>query len=267
MFRVASGNTLQSKTGGAELNNRLEQKTALVTGGSTGIGRAIAKRLAAEGADVVITGRHEDTLKEAASQDVKIAYVVGDIGRSEDVAHAISEVEQRHKKLDILVNNAGVAPAAPLAELDLSQYDSVFQVNVRGLIDTTRQALPLLRAAKGTIINISSVVGQRPMENLSIYSGSKAAVTALSKAWAKELARGGIRVNVVSPGPIETPIYQKFGLPTEAMQEMAAAIAQAIPLGRFGSAEEVARIVAFLASPEASYVTAAEYTVDGGYAA
>lgn len=249
------------------MSDRLANKTVLLTGGSTGIGRAIAKRLAGEGASVLITGRHEETLKEAASQDDKISYLVADIGRTEDVERTMSEVKQRYGKLDILVNNVGIAPASPLSVLDLNHYDNVFRVNVRGLIDATRQALPLLKVSRGTIINISSVIAQRPMKNLSVYSASKAAVTALSKSWAKELASEGMRVNVVSPGPIETPIYEKTGQSATVNKDMTDTLTQAIPLGRFGKPEEVAGIVAFLASSEASFIAAAEYAVDGGWVA
>lgn len=247
--------------------NRLANRTVLVTGGSTGIGRIIAKRLAAEGANVVITGRNEGTLKEAASQDEKISYVVADVGSTEDVGRTIAAIRERHGKLDILVNNAGIAPVAPLSALDMSEYDKVFQVNVRGLIDTTRQALPLLRETTGSVINISSSVAQRPLPNMSVYSASKAAVSALTKAWARELAGEGLRVNAINVGPIETPIYQKVELSQEAAQAHADAVRKMVPLGRFGTCDEVAAFVAFLASDEASFMTGGEYAVDGGIAA
>ncbi|MCA0177453.1 MAG: SDR family oxidoreductase [Proteobacteria bacterium] len=247
--------------------NRFANRTALVTGGSTGIGRAIANRLAAEGADVVITGRREAPLKEAASQHEKISYVVADVGRAEDVARTLQEVNARHGRLDVLVNNAGVAPIAPLRELDMDQYDHTFEVNVRGLVDTTRQALPLLQATKGAIVNISSSVALRPLANMSIYSASKAAVSALTKSWGKELARDGIRVNSVIVGPIETPIYQKTQLSQAQAQAHIDAVRAMVPLGRFGDGDEVAAMVAFLASDEARFVTASEYAVDGGSAA
>lgn len=247
--------------------NSLANRTALVTGGSTGIGRVIAHRLAAEGANVIITGRNEDTLKEAAWHDRKISYVVADVGRTEDVERTIAEIQKRHGGLDVLINNAGVAPVAPLSEVDMAQYDSTFLVNVRGLIDTTRQALPLLQASKGSIINISSSVALRPLANMSIYSASKAAVSALTKSWGKELAKDGIRVNSLIVGPIETPIYQKAQLSEEASQAHIDSVKRMVPLGRFGNAEEVAALAVFLASDEASFVTASEFAVDGGTSA
>lgn len=246
---------------------RLSALTALVTGGSTGIGRIIAARLATEGAKVVITGRNEAGLKESAQQHENISWIVADVGNTEDVARTIATVIQQHGQLDILVNNAGVAPVTPLSDLQMEEYDNTFQVNVRGLIDTTRQALPFLKASQGTVINISSTVAVRPLPNMSVYSASKAAVSALTKSWGKELAKDGIRVNSLVVGPIETPIYEKTQLSPDEAQAHIDAVRKIIPLGRFGKPEEVAAFVAFLASDESHFLTASEFAIDGGAAA
>ena len=243
----------------------MSNPVALVTGGNSGIGLSVAQRLAEHGFDVVISGRREDALKEAATTHDKISYVVADARDSGDAKKALDAVKERHGRLDVLVNNAGVAPGLPLAMTSDDHVDSIFETNVRGVISTTREALGLLGASKGQVINISSAVVQRPIPGMSVYSASKAALASLTKAWARELAPEGIRVNAVNPGPIETPLFSKTGLSEEEIQHMASEIQEMVPLQRFGQAEEVANVVAFLADPKHGYITGSEYNVDGGF--
>jgi NAD(P)-dependent dehydrogenase (short-subunit alcohol dehydrogenase family) len=243
---------------------KLESKVALITGGSTGIGRAVAFELAQAGAQVVVTGRHEDELREAAAQHSGISWLVADVARLADAPTTVEEVQCRHQRLDILVNNAGIAAVAPLTDATPEHVRQLLEVNVMGLIEVTRHALPLLRQTRGTIVNVASVAADQPFANMSVYSASKAAVLALSRAWAQELAPDGIRVNAVSPGPIETPILGKTGIPREQLEEIGSGMVNQVPMGRFGKPEEVASVVGFLASPQSSFVTGAQYAVGGG---
>lgn len=242
---------------------QFEEQVALVTGGSTGIGAAAARRLAELGAAVVITGRNEDTLKASAGQHRNIRYVVADVSRVADTARVVDEVK-RHGRLDVLVNNAGIAPWGPLEDAAPARVRELFEVNVFGLIETTRAALPLLRQARGNIVNVASIGADQPFPNTSIYSATKAAVVALTRAWAQELAESGVRVNVVSPGPVETPIFGKLGLSKDQLDELGPRILQQVPQRRLGKPEEVAAVIGFLASSDASFVTGAQYTVGGG---
>ncbi|MCG8379291.1 MAG: SDR family oxidoreductase [Proteobacteria bacterium] len=245
----------------------MSNKVALVTGGSTGIGAAIAKHLAEEGFKVLITGRNENTLKESAAQHENIDYIVSDVSKPEDVKKTVEHIKSTFGQLDVLVNNAGIAPPVPFEKISLDHYDQVYNVNVRGLVDMTLNSLPLLKESKGNIVNISSVVSDRPIPGFTIYSSTKGAVTNLTMGLAKELAPMEIRVNAVSPGPIETPLFDKTGLTEDEMQHMGEQINSMVPLGRFGTADEVATTVAFLASEKAAYITGAQYKVDGGFGA
>jgi NAD(P)-dependent dehydrogenase (short-subunit alcohol dehydrogenase family) len=245
----------------------MTNKVALVTGGSTGIGAAIAKQLAEDRFKVLITGRNENTLIESAAQHDNIDWIISDVSKHDDVIKTVAHINKTYKQLDVLVNNAGIATPIPFEQITLEHYDDIFNINVRGLIDMTQTSLDLLKVSKGNIINIASIVADDPFPGFSIYSSSKGAVITLTKGLAKELAPHGIRVNAVSPGPIETPLFNKMGLSEEELEGMGESIQQMVPLGRFGVSEDIAYAVAFLASDKANYVTGSQYKVDGGIAA
>ncbi|MEZ4363465.1 MAG: SDR family oxidoreductase [Kofleriaceae bacterium] len=244
---------------------KYEGKVVLITGGSTGIGRAIAARFADEGAQVTITARNEADLREAARGRERIRYLVADVSRSSEVARVVEELGGRYGRLDVLCNNAGIARMVPIERSSVELLDETFAVNVRGAFELTQRALPLLEAAKGSVINLGTSITNAAVPMLAAYAASKAALASLTRSWAKALAPRGIRVNLVHPGPTETPIFGKFGLPPEQLQAMAGAFVQEVPLGRFGQPADVAAVVAFLASAEASFVTGAEYAVGGGH--
>ena len=243
----------------------LSNQTALVTGAGSGIGQDIAVKLAQMGANVVITGRKEAPLKETAALHGNISYIVADAGKTEDVSRILAEIKQKFNRLDIIVNNAGMAPVTPIAKQTLAEFDAVFNINVRAVVDLTTQALPLLKESKGSIINIGSAVANQPLPNMSIYSASKAALKTLTFVWAKELAPNGIRVNNIAVGPIETPIYEKTDLSTEEAQAHKDRITSLVPLGRFGQLKDISAIVALLVSEEGSFITGADIAVDGGF--
>lgn len=247
---------------------KLENKTSIVTGGSSGIGRAVAERFAKEGARVLIVGRKEDALRETAATSDKISYVVGDITKTETIERIMQAVEERFNgQLDILVNNAGWCPVQPITEITIEDYDRAFSLDVRALVELTVHALPKIRAAKGCILNLSSVGATHRAPNLSMYVGAKAAVENFTRVWALELAADGVRVNAIAPGAIRTNIWNATDLSPEDAKKHEEGIAAGIPFGRFGAPEEVANVAAFLVSDEASYVSGAVYAVDGAQGA
>ena len=248
--------------------SKLQGKIALVTGGNSGIGLATAKLLASEGAQVIITGRRKDELDKAVA-DIghKAVGVQGDVSKLADLDRLYAEVKQKFGRLDVLFANAGVAFLAPVEQVTEEHFDKHFNINVKGLFFSVQKALPLMTNG-GSIVLTSSVVNTKGMGNFSIYSATKAAVRSFARTLTAELVQKKIRVNVVSPGPIETPIFEKTGLPKEQLEEFGASVAKTVPMGRFGKPEEIAKAVLFLASQDdSSYITGVDLYVDGGMVA
>lgn len=249
------------------METKFENKVAVVTGGGSGIGRAIAQKLAKEGANVIVVDRTESSLKETAQADEKITYVAGDITKDETIDEIMSTVQDKYGRLDILVNNAGWCPVQPITEVTMADYDKAFSLDVRALVNMTIHALPLIRKAKGNILNLSSVGATHRSQNLSMYVGAKAAVENFTRVWALELAGEGVRVNAIAPGAIRTNIWNVTELSAEDAKKHEEGIASAIPCHRFGTPDEIANVAAFLVSDDASYVNGAIYAVDGAMGA
>ncbi|MGZ3682576.1 MAG: SDR family NAD(P)-dependent oxidoreductase [Bdellovibrionota bacterium] len=246
---------------------KLAGKIAVVTGGSSGIGLATAKRFVEEGAHVVITGRREKELKEAAAFiERNVTAVAGDVSRLEDLDRLYAVVKEKHGHIDILFANAGAGTIAPLAVATEAHFDKTFDVNVKGMFFTVQKALPLFKDG-GSIILTSSVSNVKGLQGFTSYAASKAAVRNFARGWTMELVGRKIRVNSVSPGAIETPALETTtGLTPEQAKQAAAQFATQIPMGRRGKPEEIAAAVAFLASEESSYITGVDLAVDGGWA-
>ncbi|MCR4746253.1 MAG: SDR family oxidoreductase [Lachnospiraceae bacterium] len=250
------------------MTNRFQDKVVVITGGGSGIGRAMAVKLAKEGAFVVIAGRRESALKETAALNKNISYVVADITKTSNITDIVNFINKEYGgKIDVLINNAGYCPVQPLKDITLEDYDNAFNLDVRALVDMTIQSLPAILKAKGNIINLSTVGATHRAPNLSMYVGAKAAVENFTRCWAIELAADGVRVNAIAPGAVDTDIWTVPGLTEEQALAHRANIAKTIPCNRFAVPEEIANVAAFLASDEASYVSGAIYAVDGAQGA
>jgi NAD(P)-dependent dehydrogenase (short-subunit alcohol dehydrogenase family) len=246
------------------MTKRFEGKTVVVTGGNSGIGLATAKLFHDEGAKVAISGRDQKTLDEA----VKIIgtgtlAVKADVSKLAEIDKFYGQVVAKFGKIDAIFANAGVAKFAPASATDEKLYDEMFDINVKGLYFTLQKAIPHLNDNAGIVLN-ASVAGTKGTPNATVYAATKAAVRSLARTFGGELVGRGIRVNVVSPGPIETPIFGRTGLPQAAVDEFAVWMKEGNPMKRFGKAEEVGHAVLFLASKDASYITGVDLNVDGG---
>ncbi|GAB3568871.1 SDR family oxidoreductase [Amycolatopsis endophytica] len=242
---------------------KLEGKTAVVTGAATGIGRATAARLVAEGAYVYLTGRRKAELDAAAASIGPSAVAVpGDIAEPADLDRLYDEVRARGRGLDVLFANAGWAAFAPLEQATEEQFDQTFGINVRGTWHTVQKALPLFNEGASVILN-ASIRADDGRENFGLYSASKAATRSLARTWANELKGRGIRVNAISPGAIDTPGIDRVVGEAEAAV-MKAGLAEDVPIRRLGRAEEIAGVVAFLASADSTFILGANLDVDGG---
>ena len=245
---------------------RFEGKIAVITGGSTGMGLATAKRFVEEGIDhVFITGRRKDALDESVVVIGRnVTAVQGDISRLADLDRLYDAVRKLNRKIDVLFANAGIAQLARFESVDEKFYDSHFNVNVKGTFFTVQKALPLLNDG-ASIILTGSIASIKGFPDISVYSATKAAVRSFARTWSNELRQRRIRVNTLSPGHIDTPIFNTWQ-EGDALVKLKEELAKNVPLGRLGDSDEIAKAVSFLASDEASYVNGIELFVDGGVA-
>jgi len=242
--------------------NDLTGKVAVVTGGNSGIGYETAKYFKEAGASVIITGRSADRIASAASV-LGVKGIVADVIDLSAIDSLVAQVTLEFGKIDVLFVNAGIFSPAPVGQNTEEMFDTQMGINFKGAVFTTEKFLPIINDG-GSIINLSSINAYTGMPNTAIYAASKAALNAYTRTAATELAGRHIRVNSVNPGPIYTPIFGKTGMPEEQLNQFAQAMQERIPLKRFGQPEDIAKLVTFLASDDASFITGSEYNIDGG---
>ena len=245
---------------------KLEGKIALITGGNSGIGLATAKQFVNEGAYVFINGRREAELAAAKKQIGKNATAIqGDVSNLADLDRLFAQIKKEKGKIDIVFANAGIARYAPLGTITEDFFNSIFDINVKGVLFTVQKSLSLLRDGGSIILN-ASIVASKGLSSNSVYSATKAAVRSFARTWTTDLKNRRIRVNAISPGPIDTPGLSELLASSETGEQRKKMISTTVPLGRFGRPEEIAKAVVFLASDDASYITGIELFVDGGFA-
>jgi NAD(P)-dependent dehydrogenase (short-subunit alcohol dehydrogenase family) len=248
------------------MSNKLAGKVAVVTGGNSGIGLATAQRFVAEGAYVFITGRRQSELDAAVKQIGKnVTGVQGDVSNLADLDRLYATVKRQKGHIDILFANAGGGEFAPLGQITEAHFDKTFSVNVKGLVFTVQKALSLMPDGGSIILN-ASIASLKGMPAFSVYSATKAAVRSFARSWTVDLKDRKIRVNALSPGPIETPAMNGLVQTGEQLKEFKSGLIAAVPLGRLGDPDEIAKAAVFLASDDSSYVTGIELFVDGGMA-
>jgi NAD(P)-dependent dehydrogenase (short-subunit alcohol dehydrogenase family) len=245
---------------------KLDGKIALITGGNSGIGLATAKRFVNEGAYVFITGRRNAELAAAVKEIGHDATgVQGDVSDLSDLDRLFDQIRREKGKLDIVFANAGIAKYAHFGEISEELYDSIFDINVKGLLFTVQKALPLMPDGATIILN-ASIVGSKGLPSHSVYSATKAAIRSFARTWTTDLKDRHIRVNVVSPGAIDTPGLNELLASSQVGEQRRKMISTSVPLGRLGTPDEIAKAVVFLASDDSSYVSGVELFVDGGFA-
>ncbi len=245
---------------------KLEGKISLITGGNSGIGLATAKQFVNEGAYVFITGRRDRELAAAIKEIGRnVTGVRGDVSNLGDLDRLFAQIKQEKGKLDIVFANAGAAKLVPFGELTEEHYNSIFDINVKGLLFTVQKALPLLPEGASIILN-ASIVASKALGANSVYSATKAAVRSFARTWTVDLKNRHIRVNAVSPGFIETPGLKSLMASRAGGEERAKTMSGSVPLGRVGTPDDIAKAVVFLASDDSSYITGIELFVDGGFA-
>ncbi|HEX7798588.1 MAG TPA: SDR family oxidoreductase [Vicinamibacterales bacterium] len=245
---------------------KLEERIALVTGGTSGIGLAAAKVFVEEGAYVYITGRRDRELQSAVREIGRhVTAIQGDVAVRDEVDRMVAQIEREQGRLDVIFANAGVAAYARLGQITEEIYDAIFDVNVKGLLFTVQQSLPLLTDGASIILN-ASIAGSRGFPANSVYNATKAAVRSFARSWTTDLKARRIRVNAISPGAIDTPGLSNLAASSSGGSERLQMMASATPLGRLGRPEEIAKTVLFLASEDSSYIAGAELFVDGGFA-
>lgn len=244
---------------------KLANKVALVTGGNSGIGLATAKLFKDQGAKVIITARSQKTFEQAVQEYGSVFDVVQtDVSKPAELDRLYAHIKQKYGKLDVLFANAGVALFAPTTEVTPEFFDNQFNTNVRGLYFTVAKALPILSAGSSVVLN-ASVVSTKGFAGGSVYAATKAAVRSFARTWTAEISATQARFNVLSPGPIETPIYTKLGMPADHLTAFADGMKASVPAKRFGTADEMAKVALFLASDDSSFIMGADIVADGGY--